>query len=399
MIDSDTQGGIIMIANAIQRRALPAVLALLLVSCSGKEGVRHYEGGGTVIVPASEVHEGWYFAAGPKVIIEGTINGDLYAAGGTLEISGTVNGDLLVAGGEVNVSGTVSDDIRAAGGTVRIEGKVGKNITVAGGNVSVNRKAEILGGVLAFCGNLQVSGNVAKDLMVFGDFTGVSGNIGGDVTVHGKEFTTLPGSKIGGNVKAYLGDESGMKIAEGSVLGKAEFISSPRQQPATILGHSVGMFWFKILWAVWLFLTGLFLFAAFRKVFVRYASLLREQTVPSILWGIAGLVVLPIAILILTLTIVGIPFAILVLDLCFWGAYFSQLSTGLLVGDLIFRNRESAGWGPFWAFTVGLLIVQAFAFIPYVGWLVIIAGLVLGFGAIELLLGEGWKAVRALHRV
>jgi hypothetical protein len=48
---------------------------------------------------------------------------------------------------------------------------------------------------------------------------------------------------------------------------------------------------------------------------------------------------------------------------------------------------------------VGLLIVQAFTFIPYVGWLIIVVGLILGFGAIELLLGEGWKAVRAVHRM
>jgi cytoskeletal protein CcmA (bactofilin family) len=388
-----------MIARMIHRSALPAVLAVVLVSCTGREGVRYRDGTETVIVPASEVHDGWYFAAGPRVIIEGTINGDLYAAGGTLEISGTVNGDLLVAGGEVNVSGTVSDDIRAAGGTVRIEGKVGKNITVAGGNVSITRKAEVLGGVLAFCGNLQVSGSVGKDLMAFGEFTAVSGNVGGNVTVHGKEFATLPGSKIGGNVKAYLGDESRMKIAEGSVLGKAEFVSSPGRQPATILGYSAGMFWFKILWAVWLFLTGLLLFAAFRKIFVRYATLLRERTVSTILWGIAGLVVLPIIIVILALSIVGIPFAILVFDLCVWTVYLSQLSTGLFVGDLIFRNRESGGFGPFWAFTVGLLIVQAFTFIPYVGWLIIVVGLILGIGAIELLLGEGWKAVRAVHRM
>ncbi len=98
--------------------------------------------------------------------------------------------------------------------------------------------------------------------------------------------------------------------------------------------------------------------------------------------------------LILAITIVGIPFAILILDLCFWLACLSQLSTALLVGDLIFRNRESAGWAPFWSFTVGLLIVQALTFIPIVGCLIVVVGLVLGFGALELILAEGYKAWR-----
>ena len=56
-----------------------------------------------VILPVGEVHEGWYFAAGDEVLLEGTVNGDVYAAGGMVEIDGTINGDLIVAGGQVNV--------------------------------------------------------------------------------------------------------------------------------------------------------------------------------------------------------------------------------------------------------------------------------------------------------
>lgn len=381
-----------MAAGKILRWQLIVVVVLVLVSCN--EGDKSQEAAETVILPASEVHEGMYFAAGGKVIIDGTVNGDVYAAGGAVEISGTVNGDLLVAGGDVTVDGTISDDIRAGGGSVRIDGKVGKNVTVAGGNVSLGRRAEVSGSVVAFAGNMQVSGNVAKDLMGFAGTAAVSGTVGGGVNFHGGEFTTLPGAKVAGGAKIWLEDESRMKIAEGTVSGKVDFETLAGKQPPTILGHSRGMFWFKILWTVWLFLTGLILFVFFRKVFGKYCAVLRERTLSTVLWGIAGIVVLPIVILVLAVTIVGIPFAILILDLCFWLAYLSQLSTALLVGDLIFRNRDSARWAPLWSFTVGLLLVQALTFIPIVGWLIVIMGLLLGFGALELLVGEAFKSRR-----
>jgi cytoskeletal protein CcmA (bactofilin family) len=381
-----------MTVKQLSRWLLIVAIACVLVSCS--EGDNSRDVAETVIFPASEIHEGWYFAAGNKVIIAGTINGDVFVAGGIVEVSGTVNGDLLLAGGDVTVSGVITDDIRAAGGTVRIEGKVGKNITAAGGNVSVGRQAEVSGDVLAFCGSLQLSGRVAGDLMIYAGTAAVSGNIGGDVTVAGEEFAILPGAKVAGNVRVSLGDKSRMKITDGTVTGTVDFVKSVSKHPPTILGYSRELFWFKIFWTVWLFLTGLVLFAFFRKAFGKYRAVLRQRTVAALLWGIAGIVVLPMVIVILAVTIVGLPFAILLFDLCIWLTYLSQLSTAFLVGDLIFRKPESAGWGPFLSFAAGLLIVQLLSFIPFVSWLIVGAGLLLGFGALALLLGEGYKSWR-----
>ncbi len=199
---------------------------------------------------------------------------------------------------------------------------------------------------------------------------------------------------MAGSAKVWVEDQSRATVANGTVSGKVDFETSISKQSPTILGFSRGMFWFKILWTVWLFLTGLVLFAFFRKVFGKYSAVLRQRTLATVLWGIAGIVVLPIVMLILAVTIVGIPFAILILDLCFWLSYLSQLSTALLVGDLIFRNRESAGWAPFWSFAAGLLIVRVLSFIPIVGWVIVIIGLVLGFGALELLIRDGYRSWR-----
>jgi len=61
-----------------------------------------------VVLPANEIHEGWFFAAGSEVVIDGTVNGDLYAAAGIVEINGTVKGDVLAAGGQVVINGAAA---------------------------------------------------------------------------------------------------------------------------------------------------------------------------------------------------------------------------------------------------------------------------------------------------
>lgn len=374
---------------------LNLLLALTVLSCDGGGGRREEHGGARKIIPASEVHEGWYFGAGEAVMIEGTVNGDVYAAGGVVDISGVVNGDVIAAGGEVNISGTVTDDVRAAGGNLRVAGRVGKNVTIGGGNVTIVRGARIEGGLLAGCGNLQISGEVKKDVQVSAQNIVVSGSIGRNLGVEGEKLTILPGARIAGNVNARLADKDGMVIADSTVAGRTEFVKSEAGETTRMLWQTPGMFWFKVLWSGWLLVLGMVFFALFRRTFIAYATTVRRRTILSGLWGLAGLVGIPLAMAVLILTIAGIPLMLLLFDVYLWLALFSQLSLALLLGELVFRNSQEVGWAPFWAFLVGLLIVRALSFIPYLGMLILIVGLVLGFGALVVLIGEAWLARRA----
>jgi hypothetical protein len=134
---------------------------------------------------------------------------------------------------------------------------------------------------------------MAKDLLAYAVTAAVSRTVGGGVNFHGEEFTTLPVAKVAGSAKIWLEDESRMKIAPGTVSGKVDFEKLVGKQPPTILGRSRGMYWFKILWTVWLFLPGLIPFIFFRGVFGEYCAVLRQRTLSTVLRGIAGILVLP----------------------------------------------------------------------------------------------------------
>jgi hypothetical protein len=107
-----------------------------------------------------------------------------------------------------------------------------------------------------------------------------------------------------------------------------------------------------------------------------------------------GLILIPIISVILLVTVIGIPLGLLGLTLFLWMLYLTQLTLGVFIGHRLFGIQEKKGWNLFWAFAVGLIIVQALTFIPYVRFFVVLAGVLFGLGAILLVLKSEFEAHR-----
>jgi hypothetical protein len=380
-------------SSILPKMLLSLLLAVILVSCRGwnKSYDRTMK---RVVVPAGEIHEGWLFGAGDQVVIEGTVNGDAYVAGGIIEVDGTINGDLIAAGGQVNISGTVSDNVRAAGGNIQVNGKVGKNVSAAAGTITIGKSGAVGGGILAGCGNLSLSGTVARDAKVAAGAMTMTGAINGNVDFAGDNLTVLQGGRIGGNLFARVKNKEHVDIAQGSVLGTVDITTQEMKPVQHIVGFRPFRFWAKIVWALSLLLVGLVLTIVFPKQFRELGLTINKLPGMSFLWGIVGLIVIPIAGGILMVTLIGIPLGLLVWTLYLWMLYFTQLTLGVFLGHRLFGIEEKKGGNLFWAFTVGLIIVQALTFIPYVRFLVVLAGLIFGMGAILLVLKGEFEAHR-----
>ncbi len=365
---------------------LSSVLLLLFIAPGcGDDYHGRGDAGQTVVLPANEVHEGWYFAAAQRVILNGTVNGDAYIAAGQVEVHGTINGDLLVAGGDVEIGGTVTDDIRAAGGTIRLNGSVGKNVSAAGGNINVSPAASIGGGLLTACGNLVEGGSVQKDFRAAVGTVEITGSVGNNVDIVGGRLTVTRGANVGGNLNADLSQKDRSEIAEGAVKGTIS-LKQREEHPARILGLPEGTFWLKTFWVGSLYLAGLIFFLLSRKCFADYGSLTVNRMGWSFLWGLAVVIITPIAVLILFATIIGIPLGLMVLAVYLTVLYLSQLSLGLAAGMRLFGSNVESGWILYFAFMVGTLIFQGLSLVPYLGTLLQIAALFLGSGAMFLLM-------------
>jgi hypothetical protein len=370
-----------------------SVLAFTIVTCDGCQSQKEKRTR-RVILSANEVHEGWYFAAGDEVLIEGTVNGDAYIAGGVVEVNGTINGDLLVCGGQVTVTGTVTDDIRAVGGTIRVDGNVGKDVSAAGGTVTLLSKSTVNGNILVACGTLAITGTIGKEAKIASNDAELSGTIKGNVDFTGEYLSVRQGANIGGNVKARVGEKEHVQIADGTTHGNVDIGLADMGRAARILGYNPWHFWFKIIWAVGLLLMGLLLVFLFPKFIKGIGSMIMQRPGESLLWGFLGLLIIPILSIFLFVTVIGMPIALLAVTLFLWILYLSQLSLGIVLGNRLFALDGQTGWGLFWKLAVGVIIIQALTFIPYVRFFVNLASVIFGLGATLLMMKAGMQAYR-----
>ena len=347
-----------------------------------------------IVLPAGEIHEGWYFAGGDQVVIQGTVNGDAYVAGGVVDVDGTVNGDLYVVGGQVNVGGNVTHNVIAGGGSIRLEGKVGRTVTACGGTITISRSAMVDGNLLEAGGNLQVAGTIARNARIAAGDLGVTGAINGDLDFAGQTISVSPGAVVGGNVRVYAKQKHTIEIAEGTVKGRTEIHLDEGKTQGTILGLTSGGFWFSVGWFFSLLLVALILTFALPKQVAALGTAILRSPGKSALWGLLGFVAIPLAIALTVVTLIGIPLAMFALVIYGWLLYLSQLSIGVALGDRLMHLEGRAGWKLFLAIGVGLLIVQILLFIPYVKILVIIAGILFGLGALLIVLHEAYQHVR-----
>jgi cytoskeletal protein CcmA (bactofilin family) len=369
--------------------AIVVGMGIGLPACRPGSGNFGRHEGKTIILPAGEVHEGWYFAAGDRVIINGTINGDAYLAGGAVEVNGTINGDLLAAGGWVRVDGKVVEDARVAGGTVEVAGEVGKNVTAAGGTVTVTPSGTVGAGLLAAGGTVGVSGAVKKDALLAGGMVEITGKVDGNVQIGADQIGVYRGAVIGGSLSVDTESKEKARIDDGTVKGTITIEERKPHEQTTILGMGQFRFWFKLIWLCGLLLTGLIFFLLTRKGFMDYTKIVRHDAAMGLLWGLAGVIGIPIICIILFVTVIGIPLGLILLALYLILLYLSQLSLAVLAGDLIFKTEQKSGWVVFWAFVAGMVLFQILSFVPILGGLLQIAALLLGVGACILMIKKG----------
>lgn len=334
--------------------ALPLILAFPALALELRSD-------GTVTIPQGQV-----------------INDDLVVSGGTIMMQGEVTGDLVVAGGTVDVSGPVRGDLIAAGGTIRVMQPVGGSMYVAGGTVTISstigRNALVAGGTTQFA---QAS-RVARDLVVSGGTVTVAGAVTRDVKAYGGNVTVADTATIGRNLLVRAGTPN---VAAGATVGGQRIVQRTQEREHGRRGWFGAMLVWRILMGIALFIAGL--------LFTLIAPVLTEQTVgmtrahpwASLLTGLIILIVVPIAVFILLLTVIGIPLALILLGLYWFASFIAPIFLAIYLGRLILRRHREGFILPL---LVGVAIYTLVRLIPFLGGLVNFVVLLFGLGALFL---------------
>lgn len=333
-------------------------------------------------LPAGQVIDGDYFAAGPRIEISGTVNGDLYAFGGNVTVDGRVNGDVLAAGGRVTLRGAVSQNVRVAGGHVTIAGAIGRNLTVAAGNVDLTPSAQVGGAVVAAAGSIELAAPVEGSVRIAAGNLILSSRIGGDVDAAVGALHIASRAGVAGNINYWSDREA--RISEGAKVD-GEIIRGVPREREDLRRAAWSLFigaWLALLLVnfVSTLILGLLSVRFLPRFHEAALTTLGQRPWVSLGIGFVTVVVVPVICALLFATVVTVPLALILLAAFFILLYWARIFAIARIGEAILgRFRKRSGRAS--AFVVGLLLYYILVAIPGVGWLVAALVALFGLGA------------------
>jgi cytoskeletal protein CcmA (bactofilin family) len=337
------------------------------------------------------------FVFGGSVRIDQPVAGDLIAAGGNVDVDAPVAGDAMLAGGNLRVTAKVEGSVQAGGGRLILDAPVGRNVRVGGGQVDVGPMAAIGGNVTVGGGQVTLRGPVKGNVTVGGGRVTIDAAVEGDVESYAGRLTLGPNARLAGKLRYRSGDEL-VRDPAATVAGAIERLPmpgrsasspTPSAQRAGDWGEPTeraGPSWF---WTAGLMAIAAILVAALPVTSMRVAEGLRTRFGWSLLWGFIALVCLPVAALILLVTIIGIPVALLLVLLYLALLLVGYVGSAIGLGQwALARFKADAAQRNGWRIGAAMLAVVLLALlgsVPFIGGFVAFVAMLAGIGAIALL--------------
>jgi hypothetical protein len=327
-----------------------------------------------------------YFAAGNAVAVSTPVAGDLLAAGRSVTCNAPIGGDAVVAGGNILLGCEVGANTYAAGGEVVVSGAVARNARLAGGNVQVTPAARIEGGVTVAAGDARVGGSIGDYLQATGGTLVIDGAVGGNVEASVGQLELGPNTRIMGRLR-YRSENMVRQDPAAQVLGGIEYLPA-RGGPGVGRGLAGLLFFLFLLWTLGLILLVALLVLLLPNFVGGVVRTLESRPGLSALLGFAMLVCIPVASVLLLITLVGAPLALVVMAAYFVLLVVGYVVSGAALGDWLWKRLRRAAvseTGPrILAAVIGIVVLTVLASIPVLGGLIAFAALLLGLGAVGL---------------
>jgi len=332
------------------------------------------------------------FVVGPTVNIESEVIGDLYVAGGTVRVRGTISGDIIAVGGTIKLEEVqTGEDVRLLGGDIQISNsEIGDSLTAFSGNVRVDDETNILGGVIFAAGQVNIDGTVQRGVVGAGGNLLLGADVTKDVTVGVDNLKLEDGARIGG-VLNYAEETEAEISPQATVSGQIS-----KRLPADFRRHFEGMGGrvgriteraqrgFRVFSFLSALFVGLLIIRVFPSETQEVTANILKKPLRSLLWGLLGFALVPIVFMILVITVLGAPLALALIFLVIIETYLAKIFMALFLGQALFELGDWKKPGIYWVFVLGLAAFYVLRAIPVVGFVLSLATLFLGFGALLL---------------
>ncbi len=290
----------------------------------------------------------------------------------TVEKDRTINDNFFVAGSNVNIKGNVGKDLFGAGSNINLSGKVDKNAFLAAGQVYID--GAVGGDLYVGAGTVELT----KDSTVEGDLVASGGTIKIDGKVNGKVYAGTGTLTFGPNavIKSDIVYASNNKatIENGAQIGKITQKTTPMPTKTKIFIDSIWAKFFGLLSAL---LIGILLIIMFPKWMSNIATEIKENFWKSLGWGLLVLIGAPLLMILCMVLVIGLPLAFILLGIYIVLMYLAKIFVGLAVGKFILSDKAT----PVWSLILGLIILEILTLIPFVGGWISFIVVLLGLGA------------------
>jgi cytoskeletal protein CcmA (bactofilin family) len=376
--------------TAARRRAFTGMAAVLLAVAVALPSIGHAfeirrSQMGDVTVAADETINDTLLAMGQVVTIDGTVNGDLLAFGREVTVRGNVTGNLVTGAQRVTIEGTVGGSVLGGAEDLTLaNGRIGGNLYGFGNDVEITSGANVTGNAIAGGETVDVNGRVGVDLRSFGKAVKISGAVEGDVDAYAGTVSVASTARVGGNVTGRVDTAGDLSVASGAAVGGSVDERLVEREQRRNRYATFGYYFGQVVRVGAMFLAGLLLLALF--------PVLRDVSLPNAMAvlrsggiGLAAAVTLPVAAILLCITIIGFPLGVLTFVLGAIGLFFSKIVMGQIIGRAVFRAPQAP---PHYAATLitGLVIVVVAINLPWIGGIANFVLTLVGFGIIVSLL-------------
>lgn len=337
--------------------------------------------GSIVSVPSGTTLDDTLIAVGKTVVVDGEVTGDLIAFAKRIVVNGSIRGNVMLFAESVTVRGEVGGTGIAGGERVELE-----NLAISGDFWGTG-EAIVIGGNTVVGGNATLmtekavlEGEVGRDLTALAESVEITGSVGRKVHALSKHLSLLGDAYVGGDV-IFRGKQKSLHRSDSAEVAGEVRVVSRLEEFAPRNPYLSGKYYlWQLSRLVSAFIAGviiLWLFPGLRDVMIEGAigGLKTAGT------GIATLVSVPVVMLLLAFTLVGIPAAIIGLTVWLLLIYLAKIVLAALIGQLVFAGSAYEYNLPLTLF-VGLLVIILAVNIPAIGGVISFICLVVGVGLI-----------------
>lgn len=335
------------------------------------------------------------FVAGHTGLPLQEMPGDVFAIGNGIILRGSATNDVHVAGFSVDVQMPVPEDLYASGGSVTIGAPVGSDLTAAGFSVRVAPGVEIAGNARLAGGSVAIDGPILGNMTVTGGDIMINAPIEGDVTARAEHLSFGADARIGGRltyiapapitIQAAVIEPDRVTFRRDDGFSMTDWHRDWRMHDLPMLPTFLTMLSGSLMVLGFLTITGALCLMLAPALTERLRQSALEHPGASLLLGFLGLATLFGIVPVAVVTVVGIPllpFAVLLILLAWTLGYL--LGAYVLV-DRMLRSVSDDGVGMvgrIGALAAVLLLFSLLNFIPVLGWMINVALMLFGLGAL-----------------